>query len=312
MRNGGLSYSLIIPHYNDAARLERLLKSVPIDRADIEVLVVDDCSPDQSELSSLAARWPKVRWLSTRKNAGAGAARNVGLEHAQKELLVFADSDDEFLPGAFELFDQHVGPDDELVYFLAEAVQEVDGSSSNRASCGNELCRAYLNNPSDATLEQLKGEHLVPWAKVYSRAAIKKLGTTIEETRVSNDVSFNVLASVQLQRVRVVPLSVYRVYRRGSSLTSDPNPDAFLERVHVQGRLASRLRVLGVKYRPPATGWMLTSLSYGPVIAFKTWVICFRSDLEIDVTRMLRPSRWFRFLRKRWRDSVEKAASRNL
>lgn len=307
-----LSYSLIIPHYNDAVRLERLLKSVPIDRADIEVLVVDDCSPDQSELSSLAARWTKVRWLSTRTNAGAGAARNVGLAHAQRERLVFADSDDEFLPGAFDLFDQHVGPDDELVYFLADAVQEVDGSSSNRADGMNKLCTAYRNAPSDEALECLKCEHRVPWAKIYSRATISKLGIRFEETRVGNDVAFNVLAAVQALHVRVVALPVYRVYRRGGSLTADPNPEAFLERVNVQARLATSLKSLGVKYRPSATGWMLSSFGHGTVTAYRAWKICLLSDQMVGVSRILRPSRWFRFLRKRWRDRVEKAASRSL
>ncbi|MAY25772.1 MAG: hypothetical protein CMK02_05680 [Polycyclovorans sp.] len=37
--------SIIIPHFNDWTRLERLLRSVAVARDDVEVIVVDDCSP---------------------------------------------------------------------------------------------------------------------------------------------------------------------------------------------------------------------------------------------------------------------------
>ncbi len=150
------NYSLIIPHFNDPVRLERLLCSIPVERADVEVIVVDDCSPDEGTLDAVRARWPRVQWLSTPENAGAGVGRNVGLDAARGRWLVFADSDDEFLPDAFETFDRVLRPDDELVYFLAEAVQEVDGTPSSRAIRANELCRGYFDEPSKANLDRLE------------------------------------------------------------------------------------------------------------------------------------------------------------
>lgn len=39
-----IKYSIIIPHYNAPHLLERCLKSIPV-REDIQVIVVDDCSP---------------------------------------------------------------------------------------------------------------------------------------------------------------------------------------------------------------------------------------------------------------------------
>lgn len=299
-------YSLIIPHFNDPERLDRLLRSVPLDRADLEVLVVDDCSTDQFSLDTLKSRWTMVHWLSTAQNAGAGAARNVALGQAQGEFLVFADSDDEFLPGAFELFDNHVEDDDELVYFLAEAVQEVDSSPSNRAERLNGLCKAYLNDPSDSGWVQLSLGHVVPWAKVYSRRFVETCGVTFEETLVSNDVAFNVLAALQAVRMKVVPMHVYRIHRRPKSLTANPSTEAFLERVAVKARLASDLKQLGINGSLSATGWMLESFTYGPRTTFLTWRLCLNSDLRIDVLRVFQFARWIRFLRNRRIERAEK------
>ena len=304
-----MRYSLIIPHFNDPKRLERLLRSVPVQRADLEVLVVDDCSPDQPALEAVKARWPMVRWLSTAQNAGAGAARNVGLGQARGERLVFADSDDEFLPGAFDVFDDHVGNDDELVYFLAEAVQEVDGSPSNRAVRTNDLCHAYVNSPSEASLERLKLGHVVPVAKVYSRRFIVEKNILFEEVRIGDDVAFNVLAALQARRVKVVAKPVYRIYRRPESLMTNPSPEAFLECVAVKARLASAVKEFGIKEAPSATGWMLASFAYGPRTVFRTWRLCLGSDLRIDVLRLFQFARWKTFLSNRLRERAEEKAA---
>lgn len=309
MTSQSMRYSVIIPHFNDADRLQRLLLTIPVARRDLEVLVVDDCSPDQAALEAVKSRWSMVTWLSTPRNAGAGAARNIGLDHARGDRLLFSDSDDEFLPGAFERFDEHVGDEDDLVYFLADAVQEVDGSPSNRADRLNALCMEYRDDPSDRTLNQLRVGHVVPWAKVYSRVFIDKCGVRFEETPVSNDVAFNVLAAVQARHVRVQPVTVYRIHRRPKSLTANPSPEAFLVRVGVKARLASALKALGIKDIPSATGWMVASFSYGPRTAFRTWWLCLISDMRIDVFRLFQFGRWKNFLVRRQADRAEKKAA---
>lgn len=263
-----MKYSLVIPHFNDPERLVRLLRTVPVDRSDLEVLVVDDCSPGQVKLMELQAHWPMVNWLSTEYNAGAGAARNVGLANAEGELLVFADSDDEFLPGAFVVFDENIKGDVDLVYFLADAVQEVDGSPSSRAVRANELCWRYLDNSTTVSLERLNLGHVVPWAKVYSRRFIESCGVKFDETSVSNDVAFNVLASVQADNVKVVPITVYRVFRREGSLTVEEGLSSTLERIRVLSQLNCQLAVLQVPGRMHAGGYLYRAIRKGPRVFY--------------------------------------------
>ncbi|MFA5663577.1 glycosyltransferase family 2 protein [Castellaniella sp.] len=307
---GGPRYSVIIPHHDDAQRLERLLRSIPPARADIEIIVIDDCSPDRAPLEALRPRWPAVRWLSTARNLGAGAARNVGLAHAQGAWLVFADSDDCFLPDAFAAFDAHAAAGLDLVYFLAEARQEVDGTPSIRADWLNRFLRAWLAAPSEDTLKRLAANHVVPWAKVYAHAFIRRLDLRFEEIMFSNDVAFNVLAAMQAQQVQVVPQAVYVCTRRPNSLTANRQPQAFLSRLQTQARLAGRFKALGLErgYLPGRSGFMMTALfEYGPATAWAAWRIMHGSDMRpLQLHKLFNLALWYRYLRRHGRDMRER------
>ena len=77
-----MSISVIIPCYRAAATLHRAVDSALTGApADLEVLLVDDGSPDDTGVlcDELAAADPRVRALH-RANGGAGAARNTGLD----------------------------------------------------------------------------------------------------------------------------------------------------------------------------------------------------------------------------------------
>lgn len=43
------NYTIIIPHYNIPSLLERCISSIP-QRNDIQIIVIDDCSPNSQEL----------------------------------------------------------------------------------------------------------------------------------------------------------------------------------------------------------------------------------------------------------------------
>ncbi|MAY25776.1 MAG: glycosyl transferase family 2 [Polycyclovorans sp.] len=300
-----MTYSVIVPHYNDPARLARLLCSVPVARDDIEVIVVDDCSPDQPALDAVRARWPRVRWLSTPENGGAGVARNVGLDAACGHWLVFADSDDEFLPGAFETFDRVLRADDALVYFLAEAVQEVDGSPSVRSERMNELVTDYATAGDAASLQRLQLQHVNPVAKVYARAFIEGIQVRFDTVRHGEDVAFNVLAAVQAHHVRAEATAVYRVYRRTGSLTTDATVQDLLARLEVLGHLNDRLGALGVPLRMHAASYVARAVPLGPAAWIGTLRLMVRHKMIGATLRRVHPREVWRFLGRLRRCRVE-------
>ena len=98
----GLSVSVVIPTRNRAHLVARAVKSAlaNIGRDD-EIIVVDDGSTD-STAAVLAGFGDPVRYVKV-PHGGAGAARNTGIRLAQKDLVAFLDSDDEWLPGKLDL-----------------------------------------------------------------------------------------------------------------------------------------------------------------------------------------------------------------
>ncbi len=95
--------SVLIPCWNAAGSIGRALDSVlATTDPTIECVVVDDASADGTAdlVQSLAARDPRIVLVRAEENAGASAARNLGLPLVRGEWLTFLDSDDRVLPGA--------------------------------------------------------------------------------------------------------------------------------------------------------------------------------------------------------------------
>jgi len=89
--------SFVVPAYRVQGYLRECLDSILNQSfTDIEVIAVDDCSPDSSGeiMAEYAARDSRVKVLSLPENVGLGEARNRGLDLATGEYVWFLDSDD--------------------------------------------------------------------------------------------------------------------------------------------------------------------------------------------------------------------------
>ena len=117
------SFSIIIPHYDIPDLLMRCLKSIPVSE-DIQVIVVDDNSPDAD---TYLERYPELsrpylEFIRTTKGGGAGYARNIGLEHAKGEWLLFADADDFFVEDMYDIISSNADLEADVIYFKKESV----------------------------------------------------------------------------------------------------------------------------------------------------------------------------------------------
>jgi len=94
-----LGYSIIIPAYNEGARvgatLEKVLAHVAKLGWDAEIIAVDDGSRDNTVeiIRGYAEKNPRLRLLQNPGNRGKGYSVRNGMLHAQGELLLFSDAD---------------------------------------------------------------------------------------------------------------------------------------------------------------------------------------------------------------------------
>ena len=89
-----IKVSVITPVYNQEELVIKAVKSIPL-RTDVEVIVIDDCSTDNTYNNLKNINYP-IKLYKTEVNSGAGIARNIGLENAIGQWIVFLDSDDYF------------------------------------------------------------------------------------------------------------------------------------------------------------------------------------------------------------------------
>lgn len=91
--------SVIIPTFNRSHSIIESVNSVLRQTfGDLEVIVVDDCSSDDSAKLVSAIEDPRVRLIVHDARGGASAARNTGMRAATGRFVAFQDSDDEWLP----------------------------------------------------------------------------------------------------------------------------------------------------------------------------------------------------------------------
>lgn len=104
----GLVSGVITTHNRTSDIVERALKSILNQtHTDVEVIIVDDSSPDfegRADVEAMALSYAekRVKYIKNEVNLGACASRNLGLYEAKGEIIGFLDDDDEWLPEKVE------------------------------------------------------------------------------------------------------------------------------------------------------------------------------------------------------------------
>lgn len=95
--------SVIIPTYNRGHLIVGAVQSVLNQTfKNIELLIIDDCSTDDTEQILTSIEDSRIKYVKLDKNSGACIARNKGIELACGDFIAFNDSDDLWLPKKIE------------------------------------------------------------------------------------------------------------------------------------------------------------------------------------------------------------------
>jgi hypothetical protein len=204
--------SIVIPCFKQAHFLPEAIESVLAqDHPDIEVIVVDDGSPDNVE--AVASRYPGVRCLR-QENGGLAAARNAGMAEAKGEFLLFLDADDRLLPEAVGLGLEQLRGDAEAM--MAAGTWKLIGEE------GEPLPADPPQQPREAYPALLESCFIsTPAAVLYRRALFEEIGGFDPSVSASADYDLY-LRTAAAYPVRLHPHFVAEYRRHGANMTRDP------------------------------------------------------------------------------------------
>lgn len=229
-----IEYSIIIPHKDVPDLLKRLMETWPA-TDDTEVIVVDDhSSEDTLREINHKVLMKDVRLVHVPDDRkGAGAARNVGLSLARGKWLIFADSDDFFVPEMKSVIDKYRASTADLIYFHTACQNTSTGEEGTRHHRFNAMLDAYTATPTVETLNALRYGFTPPWSKMIKRDYIVRNNIWYDEVRASNDLMFSILAAYYAKEIIVAPETIYCVTENTFGLTRTYNKEAWYARFDV-------------------------------------------------------------------------------
>lgn len=231
--------SIIIPVYNVAAYLSQCLDSL-INQTyrDIEIICVDDGSTDESPhiLADYAEKDSRIQ-IIRQENRGLSGARNVGIERAQGEWMMFVDSDDWIEKTCCQQVTDVISSDLDLVFFsYIREFREVSKpqyifDQKGRSFAGRNTGWLYQRLIAPVGNELKHPEKIdslsTAWGKLYRTSIIKEHKLEFVDTKQigTEDLLFNVYYFSYIKKAVYVPSPMYH-YRKYNekSLTSTYKP----------------------------------------------------------------------------------------
>jgi teichuronic acid biosynthesis glycosyltransferase TuaG len=163
--------SVIIPAYQAnkyiANAVYSALEQEGIPEEELEVIVIEDCGPDRKETDRAMARLrqdPQVTYLHNKKNIGAAASRNRGIDLAKGRYVAFLDADDWWEPDKLEQQLRLLERSGAKLCFSARALHFPDGTPTGRV----------IPARKQVTYEQLLRTNSIPCGSVVMDADIAR------------------------------------------------------------------------------------------------------------------------------------------
>ncbi len=161
--------SIVIPVYNVEDYIRQCIESVVNQTLkEIEIIIVDDCSPANEEtiIREFMARDPRIVYIKNQKNVGLGEARNIGFTQATGEYYGCVDSDDFVDHTMFE-----------KMYIKAKDFDsDIVICRMHRINCQTDDITddSYMNNPSNDLILQAFDNNGAAYLRLYKQSFFKK------------------------------------------------------------------------------------------------------------------------------------------
>lgn len=255
------TYSIIIPVYNAESTMHRCLDSLTNQRfSDYEILLINDGSTDNSDAicREYADVNSKICYVS-KENGGVSSARNLGLEQAKGEYVLFVDSDDYVSEDYFDVINQELtrhNPD-----LLMFGYRNVGGISAER-----DTGEFYEDDEVGAakrisfSMRQYLFSSL--WSKVFKRKIIEKNGLRFRtDLSIGEDQLFIFSYAMHIQSISSIDALLYNVdVSNENSLSRKVRPYLTEQLMEVNRRMHAAYHA--TEHSPEAAHYYDTALAW--------------------------------------------------
>ncbi len=214
--------SIIVPVYNVEKYLEKCLTSLAnqtIDPKKIEILVINDGSPDNSQkiIDKFSKKYSFIKSF-TKENGGLSDARNYGIKKAKGDYIAFVDSDDFVLP---EMYDSMLNKIKEGFDLVVCDFNEV---------YSDKLKRGYSNIEHDLFTKQEVKENMLTiypsaWNKIYKKSLFENI--EFKKKVWFEDVEFLYRLLPNIHSIGVIKEPYYQYVQRSGSITNTKDDRIF-------------------------------------------------------------------------------------
>ena len=275
-----MKYSIIIPVYNAETTLRCCLDSFISQRfSDYELLLINDGSADGSDVicCEYAAAYPQIRYFP-KKNGGVSTARNLGLEQARGEYILFADSDDYAAESYFRCINSSISSEKpDMLLYGAQAVGGTPRSWITGAFSENAEIR-IADRISNAMRQYLFSSLC---SKVFRRQIIEENSLRFDENiAIGEDQAFIFAYAMHIQSIASIPNTLYCVDTSGEGSLSRKRRDYLTEQLMtVNRRMADALR--NTEHSPQARKIYEAALAW---MSYRSAYSCCKELLKYDYT----------------------------
>ena len=222
--------SVIVPVYKVEECLVRCLDSLcKQSLRDIEIILVDDASPDRcgAICEEYAARDARIRVVHHPENRGLSAARNTGITNATSEYLMFVDSDDFVDQDFCKLpYEYAVRYQADLVMFDYKKVDQKVVGGTLYKNIGSSIASGYKTQVAALDLLHNKVEQYA-WNKLYSRHLFANV--TFPEGYLFEDMGTTYKTILNATRIYYLNRVLYFHCFRTGSISMSKSKKAFTD-----------------------------------------------------------------------------------
>ena len=298
--NYSKDFSVIVPCWRGAVHfLPVLFNSIPPNNG-IEIIVVDNSREPLRREEIKSDR--EIILLHSDPTRHAGGSRNDGIAAANGKWLLFADSDDYYSPGAFDIYYEHLNTEAEIVYTGMGGVYADTGEPSDRGDRYIEMVHNYCTGVIDK--QQLIIGFSSPCCKMVSHALVDREKLKYDEIRAGNDIYFSLTSGFYAKQIDAVDEVTYIATVNRGSLTRRRDYEVTKARLYSKLHCNQFLRNHGLsQYQHSVMFALAESRHYGMIesLEFIWMIIKYRQNPFIGC------SRWFKTFKRTKKSDTDQA-----